>query len=272
MKMITLRQYVADAFTDRVFSGNPAAVCVLGAWPAASAMQAIAKENNLSETAFTVKEEGGWALRWFTPGGEIDLCGHATLATAFVLMNFYDKDAEEVTFSTQSGPLTVVRRGDLYEMDFPAYDLQAVPVTEAMTAALGAAPKEAWLGRDLLCVFEDAAAVRGLAPDMEALKGLPGLLAHATAPSDTADYDCVSRSFAPKLSVPEDPVCGSGHCHIVPYWSRRLGREEITAYQASARGGVLYCRMEGARMKMAGKAALYSEATLRLPADLFETK
>lgn len=270
MKTVTLKQYTADAFTDRVFSGNPAAVCVLPAWPADPVMQAIAKENNLSETAFTVKADGGWALRWFTPGGEIDLCGHATLGTAFVLMHFYEKDAERIAFSTRSGALTVERRDSLYEMDFPAYDLAPVPVTDDMAAALGARPDAAYMGRDLLCVFSSAETVRALSPDMEALKGLPGLLAHATAPSDTPDYDCVSRSFAPKLSVPEDPVCGSGHCHIVPYWSGRLGKKAVTAYQASARGGVLYCRTEGARMKMAGNAALYAESLLHLPADMFE--
>ncbi len=184
MKTVTLKQYTADAFTDRVFSGNPAAVCVLPAWPADPVMQAIAKENNLSETAFTVRADGGWALRWFTPGGEIDLCGHATLGTAFVLMHFYEKDAERIAFSTRSGALTVERRDSLYEMDFPAYDLAPVPVTDDMAAALGARPDAAYMGRDLLCVFGSADTVRALSPDMEALKDLPGLLAHATAPSD----------------------------------------------------------------------------------------
>ena len=159
MKTVTLKQYTADAFTDRVFSGNPAAVC-------------------------TVKADGGWALRWFTPGGEIDLCGHATLGTAFVLMHFYEKDAERIAFSTRSGALTVERRDSLYEMDFPAYDLAPVPVTDDMAAALGARPDAAYMGRDLLCVFGSADTVRALSPDMEALKDLPGLLAHATAPSD----------------------------------------------------------------------------------------
>lgn len=257
-----MKQYVVDAFTDHVFSGNPAAVCVLPRWLPEETMQKIALENNLSETAFTVKEPEGYRLRWFTPGGEIDLCGHATLATASVVLSDYEKELPAVTFSTLSGPLTVTRRDGLYEMDFPAYDLTQVPVTPEMTAALGAQPLEAWMGRDLLCVLPDEAAVRALTPDQEALLALPGLLTHVTAPG--RDYDCVSRTFAPKLAVAEDPVCGSGHCHIVPYWSRRTGRSSLTAYQASRRGGTLYCLMAGGRVILRGSAARFSEAELFL--------
>ncbi len=257
-----MRQYVVDAFTDRVFSGNPAAVCVLDEWLPEGLMLDITRENNLSETAFTVKEGDRYRLRWFTPGGEIDLCGHATLGTAFVLMNFYERGAESVAFETMSGLLTVVRRGKLYEMDFPAYELKRTEVTPQMAEALGAEPSEAWLGRDLLCVFGSEETVRSLAPDMEKLKALPGLLQHATARG--IERDCVSRSFAPKLGVPEDPVCGSGHCHIVPYWAGKLGRAELVACQASRRGGTLYCRMEGDRVTLAGEAALFSEAELHI--------
>ena len=265
MNEIILKQYVVDAFTDRVFSGNPAAICIMEQWLPDSTMQAIAKENNLSETAFTVKVQDGYKLRWFTPGGEIDLCGHATLACAYVLMNYYEMHTEKLTFHTCSGELTVTRKGELYEMVFPAYELKQVPVTEDMTAAIGARPSEAYMGRDLLCIFDDASVIRGLAPDMEALKKLDGLLLQATAISDELLFDCISRSFAPKLDVSEDPVCGSGHCHIIPYWSRRLSKNALTAYQASDRGGVLYCRMEGDRVILAGKAALYSEANVHIP-------
>lgn len=257
-----MKQYTVDAFTSRVFSGNPAAVCVMEGYPPDEVLLDIARENNLSETAFAVRESGGYRLRWFTPGGEIDLCGHATLATAFVLLNFYEPGTERVVFSTMSGELTVTRRGGLYEMDFPSYELRRVPVTEEMAAAFGASPAEAYMGRDLLCVFDDERTVREMAPNMDRLRDLPGLLQHATARG--AGTDCVSRSFAPKLSVQEDPVCGSGHCHIVPYWAARLGRTDITAYQASRRGGTLYCRDCGRRIAIAGEAVLFAESELHI--------
>ena len=221
-----MKQYVVDAFTDQVFHGNQAAVCVLDEWLPEELMMNITRENNFSETAFTVKEGEKWHLRWFTPGGEIDLCGHATLGTAFVLLNYYETDTDKVVFTTLSGDLIVVRKGDLYEMEFPAYELKPVDVTAAMEDALGVKVKEAYLARDLLCVVDDEQTVR--------------------------------RSFAPKLSVAEDPVCGSGHCHIIPYWKDVLGKNELVAYQASKRGGTLYCRQEGEKIFMAGKAALYS--------------
>ena len=251
-----MKQYVVDAFTDSVFHGNQAAVCVLESWPEEELMMNITRENNFSETAFTVREREKWHLRWFTPGGEIDLCGHATLATAYVLLNRFEKDADRVVFTTLSGDLTVQRRGELLEMEFPAYDLKRVAVTDAMADALGVRPREAYLARDLLCVLDDEQAVRTLTPDLEKIKELDGLLVHVTARG--RDVDCVSRSFAPKLSVAEDPVCGSGHCHIIPYWAGTLGRDELVACQASKRGGTLYCRREGEKLFMAGKAALYS--------------
>lgn len=251
-----MRQYVVDAFTDSVFHGNQAAVCVLERWPDERLMMNITRENNFSETAFTVREGEKWRLRWFTPGGEIDLCGHATLGTAYVLFRFFETDAKNVVFSTLSGDLIVTKRGDLLEMEFPAYDLKAVQVTDAMAEAIGVRPEEAYLARDLLCVLEDEKTVRELAPDLEKIRQIDGLLLHVTARGREAD--CVSRSFAPKLAVAEDPVCGSGHCHIIPYWADRLEKDELIAYQASKRGGTLYCRREGDRIFLAGKAALYS--------------
>ena len=255
-----MRQYIVDAFTDKVFSGNQAAVCVLDTWPDENLMMNIARENNFSETAFTVKEEGKYHLRWFTPGGEIDLCGHATLATAYVVLRFCEA-SDSVTFSTMSGDLTVRKRDDLYAMDFPAYELAHVPVTEAMCEALGCVPECAYMGRDLLCVLSSEEKVRTCTPDMEKVKALDGLLVHITARGHDGT-DCVSRSFAPKLGIIEDPVCGSGHCHIVPYWAGVLGRKDITAYQASQRGGYLYCRHEGGRVEIAGKAVLYSRSEI----------
>ena len=171
-----MKQYVVDAFTDKVFGGNPAAICVMDHWLPEQLMMNITIENNLSETAFTVKEGEKYKLRWFTPGGEIDLCGHATLACAYVIMNYYDQERTEVIFTTLSGDLTVKRLGDLYEMDFPPYDLKPAEVTAEMSEAMGAVPKEAYMGRDLLCVFDDEETFRSLNPDMEKEKRLEGLL------------------------------------------------------------------------------------------------
>ena len=251
-----MKQYVVDAFTDSVFHGNQAAVCVLDKWPSEELMMNITRENNFSETAFTVKEGEKYHLRWFTPGGEIDLCGHATLGTAYVLFRFYEQDAGKLLFTTLSGDLIVTKNGELLEMEFPAYELKPVEVTDAMEEALGVRPSAAYIARDLLCVLDDETQVRALTPDQGKLKALPGLLQHVTARGK--NEDCVSRSFAPKLAVAEDPVCGSGHCHIIPYWAEQLSRNELVAYQASKRGGTLYCRREGSKIFMAGKAALYS--------------
>lgn len=256
-----MKQYVVDAFTDRVFGGNPAAVCVMDKWLDEDTMMNITLENNLSETAFCVWENGKYHLRWFTPGGEIDLCGHATLGTAYVIMNYVKPELGTVRFDTLSGELCVERKGELYEMDFPAYELKPVPVTDVMADAIGVRPVKAFMGRDLLCVLENAEQVRRYTPDMEKVKELDGLLLHTTA-AGSGEYDCVSRSFAPKLNVIEDPVCGSGHCHIVPYWAGVKSSDNIVAYQASRRGGTLYCRMEGERIKMSGKAVTYSVAEI----------
>lgn len=251
-----MKQYVVDAFTASVFHGNQAAVCVLDKWPGEELMMSITRENNFSETAFAVKEGEKYHLRWFTPGGEIDLCGHATLGTAYVLFRFYEHDTDKLVFTTLSGDLIVTKKGELLEMEFPAYDLKPVEVTDAMEEALGVRPGAAYLARDLLCVLDDEQTVRELTPDLEKIRQIDGLLLHVTARDK--DEDCVSRSFAPKLAVAEDPVCGSGHCHIIPYWADTLGKNELVAYQASKRGGTLYCRREGSRIFMAGRAALYS--------------
>ena len=173
-----------------------------------------------------------------------------------MLFNYVEKDAQQLVFTTLSGDLIVSRKGELYEMEFPAYELKPVPVTDAMEDALGVRPRAAYMARDLLCVLDDEQTVRELNPDLEKIKEIDGLLVHVTARGK--DEDCVSRSFAPKLSVAEDPVCGSGHCHIIPYWAEVLGKNELVAYQASARGGTLYCRREGDKVFMAGKAALYA--------------
>ena len=273
-----MKQYIVDAFTDKVFSGNPAAICILDEWLSDEIMLSIAKENNLSETAFAIKQVTKdsvnaihYKLRWFTPGGEIELCGHATLACAFVIMNFYEKNLKTVIFDTLSGKLTVNRKnGDLYELDFPAYDLKQVEITDEMIELIGKKPTEAYLGRDLMCVFDDEEFILSANLNSEKIKKLDGLLLHITAlhsnyslnskiKNTTDKIDCISRSFTPKLNVYEDPVCGSGHCHIAPYWIKKLQKENLTAYQASKRSGTLYCSLaNNGRMKMSGKAALFA--------------
>ena len=259
-----MKQYIVDAFTDTVFHGNPAAVCVTDAWLSDEAMQAIAAENNLAETAFVVKEGERYRIRWFTPMTEEELCGHATLAASFVILSFYEPDADEVRYTSISGDLSVKRKGDLFELDFPTYDLSEIPVTDAMEKAYGARLVHAILGLDLNCVFENEETVRRLSPDYELLKKLPGRIWNATAKGK--EYDCVSRSFTPEITVPEDPVCGSAHCQIADWWAGVLKKPVIRAYQASARGGELICEPLGnGRIAIRGKAVLFAVSDLKLP-------
>lgn len=256
-----MKQFIVDAFTDEVFKGNPAAVCLPDRPVTDETMQKIATENNLSETGFIAKERDEYLLRWFTPKDEIDLCGHATLASAFIVLNILERDQDKVVFNTKSGKLTVTQKGDLYEMDFPAYELEKVEVTEEMEEAVGGKPSEAYMGRDLVLVMDEDFDIEGAKPDMDKIEKLDGLIVHITK-KGTGDYDCISRSFAPKLLVDEDPVCGSGHCHISVYWSKILGKSDILAYQASPRTGILHTRVEGDRVFLAGEAVLYSRGQI----------
>lgn len=256
-----LKQYIADAFTDRLFSGNQAAVCLPDTPLDADFMQKIAIENNFSETAFAVKNKNGYDLRWFTPGGEIDLCGHATLGTAFVIMTEVDPQCEKIDFSTKSGILTVTRENNFFKMNFPQAEYKEVEVTDEMEKAIGLRPEKAYLGRDLLMLLPTEEDVRDLKPDMAMLKQLPGLIQSVTAKGK--EYDCVSRIFAPKLDVTEDPVTGSTHCMIAPYWAKILGKTTINAYQASDRGGRLICDvLNDGRIDISGQCVLYSDATI----------
>ena len=257
-----MKQYIVDAFADRIFAGNQAAVCVMGEWPEVDLMKQIAKENNFSETAFAVKEGNVYHLRWFTPGDEVDFCGHATLGTSFVLFSFYEKEAEEIVFKTQVGTLSVRRNGNLFEMNFPAYRTEKIEVTYEMAEAIGIRPLEAYLDRDLLLVLPTADDVRNLRPDTDKLMNLPGLITAVTAPSDDEKYDCVSRVFAPKLAIPEDPVTGSTHCMITPCWCQKLGKDSLTCFQASERTGILYTSLNGDRVTVAGNAVLYSSGSI----------
>ena len=188
------------------------------------------------------------------------MCGHATLATAFVLFRFFEKDAESLTFATQSGELLVTKKGEYYELNFPAYSMQQVAVTSEMEEAIGVRPLEASLGRDLVCILPHENDAINASPDFDKVKALDGLLLNITAKG--SEYDTVTRSFAPKLSVKEDPVCGSGHCHVIPLWANKLAQAEFRAYQASERSGLLFCRLAGDRIYLAGKAALYSRGEI----------
>jgi len=226
--------YQVDAFTDKVFGGNPAAVCLLDRWPEDNIMQAIAAENNLSETAFLVGGGADYDLRWFTPALEIDLCGHATLASAFVIFNFLEPNLAAVRFQTASGELRVGKDEDLLVMDFPARKAERISAVDGLADALGAEPEEVYGARDILAVFATETQVRTLAPDFAALEKIKDAFAViVTAPGDTVDF--VSRFFAPKAGIPEDPVTGSAHCTLVPYWSARLGKQKLHALQVSTR-------------------------------------
>jgi PhzF family phenazine biosynthesis protein len=261
----TLPLYQVDAFTDRPFAGNPAAVCPLTAPIPEALMQDIAAENNLSETAFFHPQGDAFSLRWFTPTTEVDLCGHATLASAFVLMTALEPSRTEVTFRTRSGLLGVQRRSDELVLDFPAYPAQPVDaeIRARVADALGARPVEVVGARSFFAVFETAAAVRALAPDFRALAALPTAVG-VTAPGqdEASAVDFVSRYFAPGYGVNEDPVTGSAHCTLAPYWAARLGKSELRAHQVSRRGGELSCALAGDRVHIGGKARLVITGTL----------
>lgn len=265
--------YQVDAFTDRVFAGNPAAVVPLPDWLPAATMQAIAAENNLSETAFFVAEgDGVWGLRWFTPSVEVDLCGHATLATAHVISTILAPGTTDLRFRTQrAGELRVTAAGDLLTLDFPARPPHRAEAPEALLRGLGGpAPQAVLAARDYLVVYETAEQVAGLAPDMAVVAGLdrmaivtaPGPAASGTGDADSVDF--VSRFFAPGRGIPEDPVTGSAHCTLIPYWAERLGRTTLEARQLSRRGGRLRCALAGDRVRIGGRAVLYLDGHIHV--------
>lgn len=260
---MNLPLYIVDAFTTTLFRGNPAAVCPLDAWLPDALMQTIAAENNLAETAFLVPEARGWRLRWFTPRVEIDLCGHATLASAFILARLLPAQPE-FRFQTRSGELVVTRQGELFTLDFPQHPLQALPPQPALAAALGApvlALTQA--GKYWLAELADDAAVQTLHPDFRAVQALDCRGVVVTARGRSCDF--VSRFFAPKVGIDEDPVTGSAHCALTPYWVPRLGKNPLTARQLSERSGDLLCELRGERVLMSGHAVLYSTGTIHLP-------
>jgi len=253
-----MKYYVVDTFADTIFKGNPAGVCLLEGELEDTVMQSIAAENNLSETAFVIKREGYYDLRWFTPKVEIDLCGHATLGSAYVIMNYIDDITNEVRFETKSGALTVKRKEDLYELDFPARKARQITIKTEMEQAISVTILEAWIlnnARDLLLLLENERQIKSVNPDFDILKALASHAVTITAQGDTVDF--VSRFFAPNMGVSEDPVTGSAHTGLIPFWAERLNKNEMTAMQLSKRGGTLYCENCGDRVKIAGKAALY---------------
>ena len=244
-----------DAFAGKTFRGNPAAVCLLEAWLTDATLQKIAAENNLSETAFIVPRGGEFDLRWFTPAVEVDLCGHATLAAAAVLFAERSFAGDTIRFHSRSGPLPVSRTGEVFTLDFPARPPEACEPPEALLRGLGCRPSHVFKSRDYLAVFATEAEVRSLAPDFARLKTLDCLGIIATAPGNDSDF--VSRFFAPAAGIDEDPVTGSAHCTLIPYWAQRLGKTTLFARQVSRRGGELFCRLADERVHIGGKAVLY---------------
>ena len=259
-----MKQFTVDAFTDKIFGGNPAAVCIVKNFPSDEIMLKIAQENNLSETAFAVKEKNFYKLRWFTPSSEIDFCGHATLAAAFVILTQIEENLNFVEFDTLRGRFSVTKNKNLFEMDFPAYTYKKIPVTENMSRAIGVKVSEAYLSRDLLMVIDNSAQIKNLQPNFDELKKLDGLIQAVTAKSSDESFDCVSRVFAPKIKIPEDPVTGSTHCLIAPYWAEKLHKNILKCYQASERGGNLICEVAGDRVKISGSAVLFAKSELNI--------
>jgi PhzF family phenazine biosynthesis protein len=252
--------YQINAFTHSLNGGNPAGVCVLDTWLPDVTLQTIAAENNLSETAFFLRQRGGYGLRWFTPTVEVDLCGHATLASAYAIFSYIEPKAIKILFATQGGQLSVTRRDALLSMDFPAWLLQPATAPDELVRGLGVAPQAVLRGRDIVAVFDSQDQVEALTPNLEQLARLDCLGICVTAPGREVDF--VSRFFAPRAGIAEDPVTGSAHSSLIPYWSQRLGKRELHARQLSKRGGELFCEARGERVGIAGHAVLYLEGLI----------
>jgi PhzF family phenazine biosynthesis protein len=258
-----LRLFHVDAFAKSIFAGNPAAVVPLERWLAEATLQAIAAENNLSETAFFVGTGGEYEIRWMTPAEEVDLCGHATLASGWVVMNELEPGRRDVSFRSKSGPLRVVAQGERLALDFPSRPPGPVEAARArVSEALGRQPSLLLAARDYMAVFDSEAEVRALQPDMAKTAALDRLGVIATAPGNDCDF--VSRFFVPGVGIPEDPVTGSSHCTLVPYWAKRLGKTSLFARQVSKRGGELWCEDRGDRVAIAGHAVKFLEGVIDL--------
>jgi predicted PhzF superfamily epimerase YddE/YHI9 len=262
--VMRLPMYQIDAFTDKLFGGNPAAVCPMQTWLPDATMQAVAAENNLAETAFFVPEGDDYALRWFTPTVEVDLCGHATLASAHVVFEFLAPQRQDVRFHTlKAGTLAVSHRDGMLLMDFPARPASPCAPPAGLLEALGGAPREVLRARDHLVVYDSAAEIAALDPNLTALADVDCWAAIATAPGENG-VDFVSRFFAPAQGIPEDPVTGSAHSTLVPYWAKRLDKRMLTARQLSRRGGLLHCVLNGERVDIGGQAVTYLVGQIEL--------
>jgi PhzF family phenazine biosynthesis protein len=259
---VAIKIFIVDAFTDQLFKGNTAAVCLPSQWPDVEIMQNIALENNLSETVFAVKEDDGYRLRWFTPTTEVDLCGHATLAASHVIFSLLEPENENLKFYSKSGDLAVSRQSDLYLLDFPAWPPAPLNEPPLLAAALGAEPLAVYQSRDLLALFRNQDEVTSIQPDLSLLKQIPYLGVIVTAQGQ--DVDFVSRFFAPRVGVDEDPVTGSAHCSLIPFWSKRLNKDHLTARQLSPRGGELSCVHKRDRVLIGGHAIMYSQGEILL--------
>lgn len=262
---MTLTCYVVDAFTDSIFHGNPAAVVPLEQWLPDALLQSMAAEHNLAETVYFVPTASGYHIRWFTPKSEVDLCGHATLASGFVIRKFLRPDLTSITFDSTSGPLGVAIDGDVFTLDFPSRPPTAVSPDEHLLNGLNIAPAKILAARDYFAVYDTAAEVRALTPNMLDLARIHRFAVICTAPGDEPGIDFVSRFFAPAQGIPEDPVTGSAHSSLIPYWAGELNKTTLRAKQISERGGDLYCALAGDRVKIGGQAVLYSKNEIYIP-------
>jgi len=261
---MTIRIFQIDAFANSLFRGNPAAICPLEKWLPDSVLQSIAAENNLAETGFYIRTGDHFSIRWFTPETEVDLCGHATLAAAYVVFTYDKYKSESIRFDSRSGPLAVTRKGDSLVLDFPADVVSPAPLLDEFVRGLGAPPAEAYRGKsDYMLVYSSQQDITGIIPDFLLLSKIPCRGIIVTAPGETVDF--VSRFFAPLSGVPEDPVTGSAHTTLAPYWSRRLGKSVLTAQQLSKRGGSLQCTIAGDRVWIAGQAVPYLIGEIDIP-------
>ena len=264
LSRMTIPYYEVLAFTDRVFAGNPAGICVLKEWLPDALLQKIAAENNLAETAYLIDRGAYYDIRWMTPTVEMDLCGHATLGSAHVLFQHLGLSGDSITFQSRSaGELKVERNGERLVLDFPSRPAAPCEVPSKLAEGLGAKPGEVFKGRDYLAVFQSEADVAAISPDFDILNELEANGVVVTAPGDNCDF--VSRYFAPRVGVPEDPVTGSVHCALIPYWSKRLGKTKLHARQLSQRGGELFCEDRGERVGIGGTAVTYVEGTVHIP-------
>ena len=255
--------YQVDAFTDRLFGGNPAGVCPLDQWLPNETMQKIAMENNLSETAFFVKKDEGFHIRWFTPKVEVNLCGHATLASAHVIFNHLDHNGSVVSFESRSGILNVRKESDLLILDFPANKPERAALPDDFAQALNITPVQCWRGKeDYLLLYRSQAEIEALIPDFRRMEKTDARAVIVTAPGDKVDF--VSRFFAPRVGIDEDPVTGSAHTVLIPFWAEKLGKDAMKALQLSARGGTLFCRLRGDRVDIGGQAVTYLKGKVYL--------